>query len=227
MGSKLFYWLKSYLGFSNKESKGFLLLIPFLTLLVVSPIILQEIRAHRSENFHAQVLLELDSLEKAGMTRVKSPGPLFNPQDTVKKSPLSKQLDHIQKISFIEADSILLQIVPGIGPGTAGRIIRYRADLGGFHSSDQLNEVYGLNPETIALMWEFFEFNPQIYRKINLNESTVEQLSVHPYVTYGEAKVIVAYRNQHGKYQSVEELLKIKIFKKEWIQKLSPYLDLS
>lgn len=164
-------------------------------------------------------------MEKAGLILVSSPGPLFNPQDTVKKSSLDKQLENIQRISFSEADSIVLQIVPGIGPGSAGRIIKYREELGGFHSVNQLGEVYGMKPETIELMWEFFEFSPSIFRKIKLNKSTIEEISSHPYITYGEAKVIVAFRNQHGMFQSEEDLLKIRIFKKEWIQKLSPYLD--
>lgn len=227
MRSKLFYWLKSYLGFSRKESSGFLLLLPFLGLLVVAPIILRQIKAAKSQDFHEKFIIQIDSMERAGLVLVKSPGPLFNPQDTVKKSSLEKQLDNIQRISFTDADSIVLQIVPGIGPGSAGRIVKYREDLGGFHSTNQLSEVYGMKPETIELMWEFFEFNPLIFRKIKLNHGTIEEIAAHPYVTYGEAKVIVAYRNQHGAYQSLEDLLKIKIFKEEWIRKLAPYLDLS
>lgn len=226
MRSRLFYWLKSYLGFSRKESSGFLLLLPFLGLLVVAPIILRQIKAAKSQDFHEKYIFQLDSMERAGLVLVTSPGPLFNPQDTVKKSSLEKQLDNIQRISFSEADSIVLQIVPGIGPGSAGRIIKYREDLGGFHSIEQLSEVYGMKPETIELMWEFFEFDPLIFRKIKLNLGTIEEIAAHPYVTYGEAKVIVAYRNQHGGFQSVDDLLKIRIFKEGWIKKLAPYLDL-
>ena len=225
MWSKLFYWLKSYLGFSRKESRGFLLLLPVLGLMVIGPTILKQVRISQSQDFHSNFIEKIDSMEKAGLILVSSPGPLFNPQDTVKKSSLDKQLENIQRISFSEADSIILQIVPGIGPGSAGRIIKYREDLGGFHSVNQLVEVYGMKPETIELMWEFFEFTPSIFRKIKLNQSTTEEISSHPYITYGEAKVIVAFRNQHGMFQSAEDLLKIRIFKNEWVQKLSPYLD--
>jgi DNA uptake protein ComE-like DNA-binding protein len=42
---------------------------------------------------------------------------------------------------------------------------------------------------------------------------------------YGEAKVLIAFRKQHGAFRSEEDLLKISIFKKEWISKISPYLD--
>lgn len=226
MRSKLFYWLKTYLGFSRKESHGFLLLLPFLGVLILVPNVIRQFKTSNSQDFHLSLVDKIDSMEKAGLVMVKSPGPLFNPQDTVKKSALDKQLESINRVSFSEADSILLQIVPGIGPGTAGRIIKYRENLGGFHSTSQLIEVYGMKPETIELMWEFFEFTPSIFRKIDINKGTIEEISSHPYVTYGEAKVIVAYRNQHGAYQSVDDLMKIRIFKEEWIRKLAPYLDL-
>lgn len=202
------------------------MLLPFLGILIIAPTIILQYKSVNSQDFHASFAIRIDSMEKADMVVVKSPGPLFNPQDTVKKSALDKQLENIQRVSFSEADSIILQIVPGIGPGTAGRIIKYRENLGGFHSPNQLSEVYGMKPETIELMWEFFNFTPAIFRKINLNQGTIEEISSHPYVTYGEAKVIVAYRNQHGAYQSVDDLMKIRIFKEEWIRKLAPYLDL-
>lgn len=203
-----------------------MLLLPFLGLLIIVPTFIRQYKAANSQDFHKQFLSKIDSMEKAGMVMVKSPGPLFNPQDTVKKSAVDKQLENIQRVPFSEADSIILQIVPGIGPGTAGRIIKYRENLGGFHSTSQLIEVYGMKPETIDLLWNFFEFTPAIFRKINLNQGTIEEISSHPYITYGEAKVIVAFRNQHGFYHSLDDLMKIRIFKEEWIRKLAPYLDL-
>jgi DNA uptake protein ComE-like DNA-binding protein len=164
-------------------------------------------------------------MSQMGLAVVGSSGPLFNPNDTVKKSSVEKQLENINRVPFVEADSILLQIVPGIGPGTAGRIIKYRDNLGGFHSKDQLSEVFGLKPETINLMWEFFDFSPSIFRKIPINKGTIEEISIHPYMSYGEAKVLIAFRKQHGAFRSEDDLLKIRIFKKEWISKISPYLD--
>jgi DNA uptake protein ComE-like DNA-binding protein len=37
-------------------------------------------------------------------------------------------------------------------------------------------------------------------------------------------KIIVAYRNQHGAYKSVDDLLKIYVIKKDWLEKTKPYL---
>ena len=225
MKTNFFYWLKIYLGFSRKESRGFLLLLPFLSLLVILPSLIQSFQVSDSKNFHLQIQSQLDSMTQMGLTVVGSSGPIFNPNDTLKKSSVEKQLENINRVPFVEADSIILQIVPGIGPGTAGRIIKYRDNLGGFHNKDQLVEVFGLKPETINLMWEFFDFSPRIFRKIPLNKGTIEEISTHPYMSYGEAKVLIAFRKQHGAFRSEDDLLKIRIFKKEWISKISPYLD--
>jgi DNA uptake protein ComE-like DNA-binding protein len=85
--------------------------------------------------------------------------------------------------------------------------------------------VYGIKVETAAAMWEFFEFDALIFRKIPINTVTLEDLSAHPYISYSEAKVLVAYRKQHGNFKSPDDLLKIKIFKSAWVEKIKPYLE--
>ncbi|REG83374.1 ComEA family DNA-binding protein [Algoriphagus antarcticus] len=225
MRARFFYWLKVYLGFSSKESRGFVLLIPVLLLLVTTMGVLKLIRRSKAENFHVQYLATIDSLEASGMVLVSSPFPVFNPQDTIVKKSNSKQLENLNRIPFSEADSVILQIVPGIGQSTASRIVKFRENIGGLHSKSQLSEVYGLKPETIEAIWEYFDFSPGIFKKVKINQAEVEELAKHPYFSYAEAKVLVAYRKQHGLFQSSDDFLKIKIFKKEWIDKISPYLD--
>lgn len=225
MKARFFYWLKLYLGFSRKESRGFVLLIPVLLLLVLSTSILKEIRNANAEDFHIQYLATLDSLQALGVVLVSSSNPVFNPQDTIIKKSNVKQLDNLNRIPFAEADSVTLQIVPGIGQSTASRIVKFRESLGGLYSKSQLTEVYGLQSETIETIWEYFDFTPTIFRKVNINQANVDELAKHPYCSYAEAKVLVAYRKQHGDYQSSEDFLKIRIFKQEWINKISHYLD--
>jgi DNA uptake protein ComE-like DNA-binding protein len=36
---------------------------------------------------------------------------------------------------------------------------------------------------------------------------------------------MVAYRLQHGPFLQLEDLLKIRIFKVEWVSKIGPYLN--
>ena len=108
---------------------------------------------------------------------------------------------------------------------TRHAIIKHREKLGGFIHIAQLNEVYGLKPEVIPLIWDYFDFDAAPIRKLSINSAPVEELSSHPYISYQEAKVIVAYRLQHGGYQTATDLLGIKIFKSDWVEKISPYLS--
>jgi competence protein ComEA len=225
MRQTIFYWMKSYLGFSRKESKGFILLIPFLVLFGLLPNAIAYVKNLRAETAFTQYQTRLDSLKNLGIPLKSSPLPTFNPLDTVKSNRNQKQIGNLNRISFSEADSITLQIVPGIGQATAGRIIKYRENLGGFHSQSQLLEVYGVKEETVIAVWDFFDFEANIFRKINLNVATLEELAAHPYISYGEAKVLIAFRNQHGNFNSADDLMKVKIFKVEWIEKIRPYLN--
>jgi len=225
MRQKLFFWLKIHLGFSAKESSGFLLLIPFLVLLVGASQVLAWAKDQNAEKLYLYYLDQVDSLERAGVQLLISPLPTFNPEDTLRRSHSNKVSDRIQRLPFSESDSVLLQIVPGIGALTAGRIIKHRERLGGFIHVDQLNEVYGLKPETIPLIWDYFDFNTVAPRQLDLNTLAEEELAKHPYISYQEAKVLVAYRLQHGPFHQLEDLLRIKIFKAEWVTKIGPYLS--
>ncbi|WPR76422.1 helix-hairpin-helix domain-containing protein [Algoriphagus sp. NG3] len=225
MKARFFHWLKTHLGFSSKESKGFVLLVPVLLFMVAFKVTLKEIRISKAKNFHLHYLSKIDSLQSAGVTLISSPFPVFNPQDTSVTKPNTKQLENLNRIPFAEADSVTLQIVPGIGQTTASRIIKFRESIGGLHSKNQLKEVYGLKPETIEAIWDYFDFSPDIFRKIPINKAEIQELSRHPYISYSQSKVIIAFRSQHGKFSSADDLTAIKIFKKEWIDKVAPYLD--
>ena len=225
MRQRLFFWFKTHLGFSAKESRGFLLLIPCLLLLVGASQVIAWSKDRNAEKLYLHYLNQVDSLERAGVQLLESPLPTFNPEDTLRRSHSVKVSDRIQRLPFSEADSVILQIVPGIGALTAGRIIKHWESLGGFIKVDQLNEVFGLKPETIPVIWEYFDFDWVAPRRIEINTVPVEELAKHPYISYQEAKVLVAYRLQHGPYLQLDDLLKIKIFKIEWVNKIGPYLD--
>jgi len=225
MRQRLFFWFKTHLGFSAKESRGFLLLIPFLLLLVGASQVLAWAKDRNAEKLYQHYLNQVDSLERAGVQLLSSPLPTFNPEDTLSRSHSAKVSDRIKRLPFSEADSVVLQIVPGIGALTAGRIIKHRENLGGYIQIDQLHEVFGLKPETIPVIWEYFDFDRVAPRRIEINTVPVEELAKHPYISYQEAKVLVAYRLQHGPYLQLDDLLKVKIFKADWVNKIGPYLD--
>ena len=47
------------------------------------------------------------------------------------------------------ADESILQALPGIGPTLAGRIIKFRTEIGGFTDVEDLNDVRGIGPVTM------------------------------------------------------------------------------
>lgn len=224
MIQKLKFFLKNYLGFSNRESRGFILLIPALLVLYAVPMVYESIIIKRNKIDYEIYLNKMDSLENSGWNRVETQYDISSGQDTSKTNFRPRNLPQLNKISFDDADSIVLQIVPGIGSATAGRIIKFRDAIGGLHSSEQLLDVYGMSPEVMERVFEYFEFTPGIKSKININSADVQILAAHPYINYGSAKVIVAYREQHGPYRVADDLLKVRIFSQAWIDRIKPYL---
>lgn len=221
---KIKYFLKNYLGFSNRESRGFIMLIPVLLVLYTIPLVYDSILANKNQGDYENYLTKMDSLANAGWNRVETQYYLASSQDTSKSNTRRRNQPQFKRLPFDEADSIVLQIVPGIGSATAGRIIKYRDAIGGMHSSEQLMDVYGMSEEVMERVFQYFEFTPGIKTKININTADVQTLAMHPYINYGSAKVIVAYRDQHGAYGSADDLLKVRIFSQEWIDRIKPYL---
>lgn len=125
-----------------------------------------------------------------------------------------------------EADTSRLKEVFGIGQRTALRIWKYREALGGFVHSGQLYEIYRLDSAVIAeLLQKSFLPEPPVIRKIAVNEAGEEELSRHPYIRKYLARILVAYRRQHGPYAGPGSLKEIRNLREEDRLRLLPYLD--
>ncbi len=125
-----------------------------------------------------------------------------------------------------KADTSQLKALPGIGSALSRRIIKYRDALGGFVHVRQVREVYGLDSMVVEEVLKYGHLSdPSSVRKIVINQATVEELKTHPYVSFKLAKVIVAYRQQHGRFHSVESLARIRILDQTTLQKITPYLS--
>jgi len=123
-------------------------------------------------------------------------------------------------ISLDEADTTELKKIPGIGIGTAKRIIAYRQQLGGFYKVSQLQEISHLPAELNK--WFFIRKEP--IHRINLNKFNVERLTSHPYINFYQAKVIVDYRKQRGALKSLKELSLYEEFTSKDFERLAPYV---
>lgn len=136
-----------------------------------------------------------------------------------KINPVMEQFD------INTADTLQLKSIFGIGTVLATRIFRFREKLGGFVSSSQLYEVYGLDSTVVVKLLErtYLE-NDFIPAQINLNTCLENELSAHPYISKPIAKAIVAYRFQHGHFNSVDDIRQIKVIDAAIFSKISPYL---
>ena len=125
-----------------------------------------------------------------------------------------------------QADSVGLTLVRGIGPVYASRIVKYRNLLGGFHLLDQLTEVYGITDEVYAGLVDQLTISQIDLEKMDLNMTDVKELASHPYIDWNQAEAIVNYRNNHGSFLQLEELLEIYVLDQDWLERISPYLKL-
>lgn len=122
------------------------------------------------------------------------------------------------------ADTSDLKMLPGIGSAFARRIVTYRNRLGGFHSADQLLEVYGFDAERFDRIRSQLTLNTDFLRRFNVNTAEFNELKTHPYITPAIAAAIVNYRKLHGPYASVEAIKKVDLVNADLYLKLAPYL---
>ena len=113
----------------------------------------------------------------------------------------------------------------GIGPAYSKRIVKFRDALGGFHSIDQIAEVYGLPDSTFQSIRINLVLDESSIRKININTATDSLLKQHPYLNWRTAKAVTNYRFQHGYFSGVDDLGKVKLLSDELLQNLVPYLS--
>lgn len=119
------------------------------------------------------------------------------------------------------ADTTELMKIPGIGPVYARMIVDYRERLGGFHSVAQVYDLDVL-PEEVG---DWVHIDTASIVKLKINRLSVTQLRTHPYLTFYQAKAIVALRKREGDIKSVRQLLFLDEFSEADIERLEPYLS--
>ena len=129
-----------------------------------------------------------------------------------------------QAIDINTADSTAWVALNGIGPGFAKRIITYREKLGGFYHVDQLKEVYGLDSIWVNENRNILKVGAGVYRFLKINQVEWKDFR-HPYLPYGQSKVILAYRKQHGPLKDFETLQQIQLLDLVAWKRLRPYVS--
>jgi competence ComEA-like helix-hairpin-helix protein len=129
----------------------------------------------------------------------------------------------IAKVNINTADSAVLVALPGIGPKLASRIVAYRNKLGGFYRVGQLLEVYGIRDTLLNTLVPYLEMDPGMPLQVDINTVDREELSKHPYFRGPMANAVISYRDAHGAYQSIGDLMKIHLADTAWLRKVEPY----
>lgn len=129
------------------------------------------------------------------------------------------------------ADTAELQLLRGVGRYTAIQILRYRRDLGGYHSTNQLYEIaayYRLADhfptDRIDSLLPHLIADKALITPIAVNSASVRILSRHPYISYPQAEQIYNLRRRKHRLHAIEELSAI--FTPDELQRLAPYLSL-
>ena len=180
--------------------------------------------------FPESLYLELAPYIRIAQKEIHKPKALPKPEAPLK---IEKEYEKAEKaavpevirLNINQADSLALQQLPGIGKVFSSRIIKFRDQLGGIHSMDQLQEVYHISEEAMASLRAsaFVEDDFQT-QKININEADFKTLMAHPYISYEMAKGIINHRRIYGNFTSTDQLKEVYQMKEELLVKLLPYL---
>lgn len=131
--------------------------------------------------------------------------------------------EQITSLEINSADSIdLLKLkIPGY---LISKILLYRNQLGGYANSFQLLEIYHFPESIFERIHSMLQVNINLIQPIGINSKSEEELALHPYLSYKEAKAIALYRKNNGVIKNQDEFDKIIAVAAETKERLKPYL---
>ncbi len=136
----------------------------------------------------------------------------------------------IKKDTILElnsTDTCELQFIRGIGRYTAMHIIRYRKQLRGYHSPEQVREIAALHTHGIALdsIIPHLRACADSIVPIPVNRASVSQLEQHPYISAQQAQDIYQLRRRKIRLQGIDELVVLPCVTDSDLLRLRPYLS--
>ena len=161
-------------------------------------------------------------------------------RDSVRKSQMdSVRTDSLPRYVSPKRDTILnlrtadtteLKLIRGIGSYRAQQIVRYRKQLGGFTSVEQLYEIKALKPllsDTLSAdsLLAHFWLDSIIVDPLPVNSASLERLQRHPYLSFEQAKAIYELRRRKVRLSSIKALEQLDCFTPEELLRVAPYLS--
>ncbi|MEN8155644.1 MAG: helix-hairpin-helix domain-containing protein [Bacteroidota bacterium] len=175
-------------------------------------------------------LAKADSLAADSLAEVrKQSAAAYKEKSSYRNPPVRRNPTHLlaqASIPLNTIDSAGLLPLPGIGPVFAGRIVKYRNLLGGYVSSDQLMEVYGLDRERVQRIAPLLYIDTSDITLLHLNTAGFRELLRHPYLEYEDVKVLVNYRDEMGKFTSLREIREHALLPDSSLERVRAYLKL-
>ena len=104
------------------------------------------------------------------------------------------------------------------------QIIKYREQLGGYYSPEQLNDE-PLQRLHLDTLFDHFTADSKDVQTIDVNSCSLDRLQRHPYLRYSQAKSIYTLRRQHIRLQSIEDLRSLPELTDEDLERIAPYLN--
>lgn len=147
------------------------------------------------------------------------------PKEEIAKSTPKFEKAAPKQIDINTADSLQFLSLPMIGPAMTKRILKFRNSLGGFCKIEQLREVYGMQDSVFTLIQPRLIISTFSLKKINVNFASYEEMKKHPYLNHVVATTIVAYRQKHGVYKTINDLKNVGTINDELLAKLNNYFE--
>ena len=226
----------------NKSEKIFLFNPNFITdykgyKLGMSVAEIDRLLEFRKTNQFVNSADEFQKVTKISDSLLNVISPLFKFPDWVNNRKEKKEFEKFPSKAFAKKEKIILIDINqatkedlikiyGIGEAISLRILKQKEVLGGFVSMDQMSDVWGLSPEVIENLNSHFKIiSLPEFKKIDVNNASLKELSQFYYFRYALAKEIITYRSMNGDFKNIEDLTKIKGFPVDKAKTIALYLD--
>ncbi|WP_432671761.1 ComEA family DNA-binding protein [Flavobacterium sp. SM2513] len=196
---------------------------------------LDRLFAFRKENKYVNSAKEFQQVTKVSDSLLKEMAVYFKFPDWVnqkreyssKYTPFAKKEKEVivvKDINHATAEDLIK--IRGIGEAISARILKERDKFGAFASMEQMQFIWGLSPEVIDYLNQYFKVvDVSQMKKININDATLKQLSAFPFFNYTLSREILIYRSMNTKIKDAEDLTKIKGFPVEKVSVIALYLE--